>query len=313
MIACSASSAARTRSSDPDASVASRASRPARPGPPWRPGGRPGRPARGTDRAPRRPRTRWPAGPAGQRVRGRLCARSVPRAGRPGRPPGRQGGPGRAGLLARLATLASGSDDLVRAAELAEQAIIEARDDPQARAQALEVAAVLDMNLDRPRRAAHRAEAALALYRRSGDAQGRARILDGRAMATFLDGDITAGVLLFQQVANLFEDCGDLVRLVTPRSTRGHALVFNGQPVAGLVDATGALETARTLGHPEGQAYALWHRSEALSALDRADEASHDAREAIAIANRLGHRGWTATGWRAVGIAEQARCPSRLA
>ena len=220
---------------------------------------------------------------------------------------GHPGGPGRAGLLARLATLASGSDDLVRAAELAEQAIIEARDDPQARAQALEVAAVLDMNLDRPRRAAHRADAALALYRRSGDAQGRARILDGRAMATFLDGDITAGVLLFQQVANLFEDCGDLVRLVTPRSTRGHALVFNGQPVAGLVDATGALETARTLGHPEGQAYALWHRSEALSALDRADEASHDAREALAIANRLGHRGWTATGWRAVGIAEQAR------
>src|SRR5664280_2544195 len=219
---------------------------------------------------------------------------------------GHPGGPGRAGLLARLATLASGSDDLVRAAELAEQAIIEARDDPQARAQALEVAAVLDMNLDRPRRAAHRAEAALALYRRSGDAQGRARILDGRAMATFLDGDITAGVLLFQQVANLFEDCGDLVRLVTPRSTRGHALVFNGQPVAGLVDATGALETARTLGHPEGQAYALWHRSEALSALDRADEASHDAREAIAIANRLGHRGWTATGGHAIGWSGRA-------
>jgi tetratricopeptide (TPR) repeat protein len=31
-----------------------------------------------------------------------------------------------------------------------------------------------------------------------------------------------------------------------------------------------------------------------------------DAREALAIATRLGHRGWTATAWRAVGIAAQA-------
>jgi tetratricopeptide (TPR) repeat protein len=58
-----------------------------------------------------------------------------------------------------------------------------------------------------------------------------------------------------------------------------------------------------TLGHPEGQAYALWHRSEALSALGRGAEARADAERALAIATRLGHRGWTATSWRALGIA----------
>jgi hypothetical protein len=30
-----------------------------------------------------------------------------------------------------------------------------------------------------------------------------------------------------------------------------------------------------------------------------------DAQEALTIARRLGHRGWTATSWRAVGIAQQ--------
>jgi len=40
-----------------------------------------------------------------------------------------------------------------------------------------------------------------------------------------------------------------------------------------------ALELAGPLGDPEGQAYALWHRSEALSALERFVEAESAARE----------------------------------
>jgi tetratricopeptide (TPR) repeat protein len=215
-------------------------------------------------------------------------------------------GPDRARLVARLAVLASGADDLVRAAELAELAIVEAGSDEPAQAHALEVASVLDMNLDRRQRAAQRSATALALYERLGDARGRARILDARAMATFLDGDIGAGGTALRQAADLFEDCGDLVRVITPRSTSGHALVFAGRPAEGLAAASAALDLARTLGHSEGQAYALWHSAEALAALGRPDKAITDAREALEIALRLGHRGWTATSWRAVGIAAQA-------
>jgi DNA-binding SARP family transcriptional activator len=214
-------------------------------------------------------------------------------------------GPDRARLLGRLATLASGSDDLVRAAELAELALVEAGSDRAARAEALEVASVLDMNLDRTERAAERSAAALELYRQLGDATGTARILDARAMATFLDGDVRGGVTALRQVADLFEDSGDLVRVVTPRSTSGHASVFAGRADEGLAATAAALDLARTLGHPEGQAYALWHRAEALAALGRPGEALADADEALAIATRLGHRGWTATSWRAVGIARQ--------
>ena len=160
-----------------------------------------------------------------------------------------------------------GAHDPARAAELAELALVEAGDDAAARAVALETAAILDMNLGRAARAAERAEAALALYRALGDGAGVARILDGRAMAAFLDGRITEAVGLFGRVAGLFEDSGDLLRVVTPRSTRGHALVFHAEPEEGLAETSAALQLARDLGTPEGQAYALWHRSEALSAL----------------------------------------------
>ena len=205
------------------------------------------------------------------------------------------------------AMLTMGAHDPARAAQLAELALVEAGDDAAARAVALETAAVLDVNLGRPDRAAERADAALTLFRRLGDGAGVARILDGRAMAAFLDGRITEAVGLFGRIAALFEDSGDLLRVVTPRSTRGHGLVFRAEPEAGLAETSAALQLATDLGTPEGRAYALWHRSEALSALGRPVEAEADAREALRIAREVGHRGWTATAWRALGIALQGQ------
>jgi DNA-binding SARP family transcriptional activator/tetratricopeptide (TPR) repeat protein len=216
-------------------------------------------------------------------------------------------GPTRSRRLSRLAMLTFGAQDPRRASELVELALVEAGDDSAARALALETAAIVDMNLDLPARSGQRAESALALYRSLGDACGVARILDGRAMATFLDGQITEGVEVFGRVAQLFTDSGELLRVVTPRSTRGHGLVFGARPAEGLAEASAALALARDLDAPDNQAYALWHRSEALSGLGRADEADADAREALTIARGLGHRGWTATAHRARGIALTAR------
>ncbi|WP_327011347.1 AAA family ATPase [Dactylosporangium sp. NBC_01737] len=215
----------------------------------------------------------------------------------------------RARRLSRLAMLTFGAQDPRRAAELAELALVEATaaGDDAMRAFALDTAAILDMNLGEPGRAAGRAQAALELYQRLGDAGGVARILDGRAMATFLDGRIDAAVELFDRVARSFGDAGDLLRVVTPRSTRGHGLVFLGRPAEGLADASEALRLARDLDAAEGQAYALWHRSEALTALGRHPEAEQDAASALRIARDAGHRGWTATAHRARGICLQAR------
>jgi tetratricopeptide (TPR) repeat protein len=218
---------------------------------------------------------------------------------------GYPGGPPRARVLAHLATLDSGADDLRRAAEIAELALVEAGGDDDARGLALEVASVIDMNLDQPARSAARAAEALAIYTRTGDSRGAARILDARAMAAFLHGSIEAGVDELDRAAHLFESSGDLMRTVTPRSTCGHGRVLLGRAADGIADTERALDVARTLGHPEGQAYALWHRSEALSALGHPDDALADGQAALAIAQRLHHRGWTATAWRAIGIAHQ--------
>jgi DNA-binding SARP family transcriptional activator/tetratricopeptide (TPR) repeat protein len=219
---------------------------------------------------------------------------------------GYRSGPARSRVLADLAMLALGADDPRRAAELAELALVEASTDRRAAARALEVASVADMNLDRPDRAEARANEALARYTELGDSRGAARILDARAMATFLEANIRTGTELLDRAAHLFEDSGDLMRTVTPRSTRGHGLVLLDHAVAGLADARQALEIARTLGHPEGQAYALWHCAEALAVLGRADEAVAAGNQARALATRIDHRGWTATAWRAIGLGRQA-------
>jgi DNA-binding SARP family transcriptional activator/tetratricopeptide (TPR) repeat protein len=215
-------------------------------------------------------------------------------------------GGGRSRLLADQAMLHLGADDLLRASAIAELAVVEAGDDTGARARALEVASVVDMNLDRADRAGRRSADAYELYAATGDGLGAARILDARAMATFLDGRVTAALAEFRQVTHLFSSVGALLRVVTPRSTLGHALVFAGRPGEGLVEAAGALEVARSLGHQEGRTYALWHLAEAMSASGRHAEALAAATEARDVAAALGHRGWTATGWRALGVVHHA-------
>lgn len=212
----------------------------------------------------------------------------------------------RSRLLARLARLASGADDMRRAAALVEMALAEAGNDRAAQADALYTAALIDMNVDQQARAQSRLAEALTLFEQLGNSRGVADILDSRAMTQFLDGDVGGAPDAFRRVDALFLDVGDLLRVVTPRSMRGHALVFAGKPEEGLPHNESALELAQSLGHADGEAFALWQRSEALSALGRFDEAVASAAAARAIAQRLGHGGWTAMALRALGIALRA-------
>jgi len=214
--------------------------------------------------------------------------------------------PDRARLLTALARVSSGSDDLLRAATLIDLALTEAGDDPATRAGALAAGAIIDMNIDRRARAQRRFDEALGLFEQVGDARGVADILDARAMAVFLDGEIGAAVDALEQVAQLFVDSGNLLRVVTPRATRGHSLIFAGDSEQGLADADEAIELAGGLGYREGVASACWIRSEALTAQDRVDEAIVSAEKALSIASSVGHRGWRATALRGLGIAREA-------
>jgi hypothetical protein len=97
---------------------------------------------------------------------------------------------------------------MIRAANLVELAVVEAADDPAARARALATSAIIDMNLERRARAESRYKEALTLFEQVGDARGVADILDARAMAVFLDGDMGTAVDAFDRVAQLFVDSG---------------------------------------------------------------------------------------------------------
>lgn len=218
---------------------------------------------------------------------------------------GRGSRPARARALACMAMLAAGSDDYERGGRLAELALLEAADEPGARAEALLARAIVGMNrglLDGSQTALNEA---LELFEDLGDRYGAARVLDVRAMQTFLEGHVRAGVEQFERVACLFEESGDLMRVVTPRSTRGHGFVFMARPDDGLGDIEEALELARVLGDEPNECYCLWHRSEALAALGRASEALASARQALEMAERLNHQEWTAAALRGLGIAAE--------
>lgn len=212
----------------------------------------------------------------------------------------------RSRLLAALAQHASGGDDMARAEQLAELAIVEAATEPSARAHALRVAAIVDMNLDRPDRADERYAEALRLFRESGNAAGVVEVLDARAMASFMRGEVLVATDDLARVAGVFEDLGRLFRVVQPLSTAGHGSVFQDCADEGLKLTQRALELARSLGDREGTSFALWHGSEALAALGEVAPALAWAQEALEIAIDIGHRGWTATGHRAVGVAHLA-------
>jgi tetratricopeptide (TPR) repeat protein len=102
-------------------------------------------------------------------------------------------------------------------------------------------------------------------------------------------------------------------RVVVPRSTRGHDLLFADLTQDALADTTEALALARSLGYAEGEAYASWHHSEALTAAGRTALALETAERGLALAQRIGHPGWTAAAFRAHGMAQEAAGDLHLA
>ena len=214
--------------------------------------------------------------------------------------------PRRAHLLARTATLVSAAEDYAYAGQLVELALDEAGSDPRARAQALSVGAVLDLNTNRLDRAETRSSQALALFEQIADAHGTAEVLDIQAMIAAFQGRFREAVPLLRGVARLFEDLGKLLRVVIPRAFGGLALAFTGEEHEGLGEIDRALDLARALGDPEAAAYCLGVRAFALSRLGRAEEARESAVEAHETGRTLGHRELVAASLFFTGLVHEA-------
>jgi DNA-binding SARP family transcriptional activator len=217
----------------------------------------------------------------------------------------RRSGPERARTQARMAML-SLAQDLDQAAEFADMALTEAGADLTARAEALAVAAFVDISTGHLDRADARSTEALALFEQLGDGGGVAQVLDARANVTWSRGQISEATDLYDRVARLYLASGKLLLAGTPRAFRAWTLVVMGRADQGLKEVDEALELERTLGQTEGEALCLMVRAEALSALERAEEARQTANEALAVFRRLGAREWEATTLRVLGQAEEA-------
>jgi tetratricopeptide (TPR) repeat protein len=212
-------------------------------------------------------------------------------------------GPDRARTLTRIAELISGAEDYEHASKVVELALAEAGEDMGARARALGVAAVLDLNLNRAEVAQQRSDEALILFEQMGDAFGAATILDVRATTTFFLGELRRAAGLLDTVIRLFSDVGALLRIPTPRGLRGLCLTFLDRPGEALADLVDAERSTVGLGLHEDVPAVVWCQSEALAVLGRVSEAVDRAERAYAMAARAGHREWTSAALLGLGGA----------
>ena len=214
--------------------------------------------------------------------------------------------PERARLLARLAMLTGGAQDYGTAGDLTELALTEAGGDPVARAEALVVAAILDINISELERGERRVAEALMSFEQAGDARGMASALDAQALGALYRGRLPEAAQMYGRVFRLYRDAGKLLAAGTPLALRAWALHFMGQAGEALADIDEALSLEQTLGQIEGVAMCLWVRAYVLALLGRADEAVDSATHALEITARLGHQEWTSSGLVALGVGHQA-------
>ena len=218
----------------------------------------------------------------------------------------------RSRVLAQVAILDARTADVARGRDVAELAIAEAGDQPAALGQALAAAAIIDLTGGNLSRGRHRVRQAARLLDQAGDSAGSARLLYWRAMACFVEGRLPDAVTQLDRLAHLPVAPGEVLRLWSPRATRGHALALLGQAADGLTEIEDTLAWARAVRHPAVEAECLWRRAEALAILGRVADGIGSAEEAAYISNRIGHAEWTAAAHRGLGIAcEAAGLPAR--
>jgi tetratricopeptide (TPR) repeat protein len=212
----------------------------------------------------------------------------------------------RSQVLAELAILEARSVSMARGEELVDLAIAEAHGQPEALGQALAAGAIIDLPAGNLTRAERRFRQARRLLEQAGESRGMTRLLYWQAMASYTNGRLQETVTLLGHLAHLPVMPVEVLRLGSPRAIRGHVLAFMAEAEAGLEEINETLGWAEAVGYRAVQAECLWHRSEALASLGRADEAAESAEEALTIATRIRHETCTAAALRGLGIAWEA-------
>ena len=102
----------------------------------------------------------------------------------------------------------------------------------------------------------------------------------------------------------LFTDSGNLLRVVTPRSSCGHGLWGSRDgPTRGFAHTSAALKLTRNLGYAEGEAHGAVAARGGPGWLRTPGGGGRGSLQGVDLAKRIGHRGWTACTLRALGVA----------
>ena len=128
---------------------------------------------------------------------------------------------GRSRVLACLAILDARTAGAARGGELAELAIADAGSQPDTLGQALAAGAIIDLADGNLARAHDRWHRARRLLDQAGDSRGGARLLYWQAMAGFIGGRLRDAVSQLDRLARLPAGNGEILRLWSPRATRG--------------------------------------------------------------------------------------------
>lgn len=195
-------------------------------------------------------------------------------------------------LLARISIYATPNArfDFERAIELAQQAIVRARElkDRAAEAKALWLLLLVYSHSNRPRDAMPKGEAALALARELNLRELTAYILNDLGGVYISEGDFASGLALLQEANQLWRELDNLPMLADNLSSRAGFLIYAGEMDAVLQLSDEAYHITERIGNLWGQSYSLF--AVGVAHLERGEFTLAIAKmqECIAVGERAG-------------------------
>jgi tetratricopeptide (TPR) repeat protein len=195
------------------------------------------------------------------------------------------------------------SRDYARTQAYYEQALRAARSmhQPAVLAHTLNRLGNLELNTSLPLVSEARHQEALEIFRRLGDEQGLSETLDYLSMTSYMGGKVSRGSEYGREAARLFLKRGDEIRLVSSLGGAGlrgpnlqtMILASDGEPYdVALQDAFQAARLADNIGWRSGAAFARFVMATAYGLAGEFGRALALAREAMAIAETIGHEQW---------------------
>jgi len=219
-----------------------------------------------------------------------------------------------AGLLGALGELWGGHRDYQRALLLTQEAArtAEAAGDRRATAEALLRTGLMHLNLAQLTLSQRELERALGIFEEIGEEHGAARTLDVLGMSEGVVGRIDRGIEWEREALRRFERLGDRAAQPSVITNIGFWLAFAGRRAEAEPFLRRGLEAAVELGARADEAYAHMAMSWMLEQYGDLGPGLRECDTALALARRIGHREWTASGLASAGrIARICGEPAR--